>query len=76
MNRLIAAAAALALLGACGDGNPFTTDPTDGGDGGGGDTAGIPENISDDLAAFTYNPAPDTLTLTGLFLDAEASTVT
>ena len=77
MNRLIAAAAALALLGACGDGNTFTNDPTEGGvGGGGGDTAGIPENISDDLDAFTYNPATDTLTITGVFLDDEASTVT
>lgn len=60
-------------VSACGDGNPFsetttttTTTTTDGGTSG-----GVPATLASDLGSFTFNPSNETLTVEGVFLDAD-----
>lgn len=71
MKQFWPGACALAVLAACGDGNPFT----------GGATApptapepgiSIPATVQGDVASFTYDPANQTLTVTALELDTDA----
>ncbi|UWQ47002.1 thymidylate synthase [Leisingera aquaemixtae] len=65
MRRFWLGIAAAAALSACGGGNPFTTgtgDPDD-------VTGTIPEAIANDLDSVSYNPASQTLTVTGVSLD-------
>ncbi len=71
MKQFWAGACALAVLAACGDGNPFTgtatTPPTTP-----GAAVSIPANIQSDVASFTYDPGTGTLTVNGLTADADA----
>lgn len=65
MRRFWLGIAAASALSACGGGNPFTTG-TDDPD----DVAGtIPEAVANDLDSVSYNPASQTLTVTGVSLD-------
>ncbi|ASM71608.1 MULTISPECIES: hypothetical protein [Roseobacteraceae] len=70
MTRLLSGIAVLALVAACGDGNPFSGTPTDTD----GDTTSgaIPETLASDLDSFSYNPTTGTLTVTGVGLDEDA----
>jgi len=71
MNRFIISLALVATLGACSGGNPFSdiTDVTDtAGDPDDG-TGAIPEALAGNLSSFTYNPANQTLTVTGVPTD-------
>ena len=71
MKQFWPGACALAVLAACGDGNPFT----------GGATAPpttapvpgitIPSNVQGNVAGFTYDPTNQTLTVTALELDTD-----
>ncbi|MEO0937329.1 MAG: thymidylate synthase [Pseudomonadota bacterium] len=69
MTRYLAGIAALALVAACGDGNPFSGTPTetDPGDG----SSGIPATLASDLDSFTYDPANDTLIVEGISRDED-----
>ncbi|WP_299656586.1 thymidylate synthase [uncultured Tateyamaria sp.] len=82
MKRTAAVCALVALVAACGDGNPFTdnaedgdttpTTPTDPGAAG----ITIPASIASDLSGFTFVPDPSdpnggTLTVEGVFLDED-----
>ncbi len=73
MTRIFAASVALVALGACGDGNPFTTDSGTG-DGGVVDFV-IPEEIASGLTSFAFDPANNTLSVTGLQRDGDEVTV-
>jgi hypothetical protein len=74
MKRIFAAAIALAALGACGDGNPFTTTPTDDTD---TDTTSIvPETISSTLVDFAFDAGAGTLTISGLQRDGDTNPIT
>ena len=69
MKQFWTGACAIALLSACGDGNPFTT-------GAGAPTptppSGIPASIQGDVASFSYDPVTGSLAVTGLTADADA----
>ena len=72
--KRIASVCVLALgVAACGDGNPFSSTTTDGGTttGGTGTGSGIPTTLTSDLGSFTFNPSNQTLTVEGVFLDAD-----
>ncbi|MEL7099626.1 MAG: thymidylate synthase [Pseudomonadota bacterium] len=68
MTRYYAGIAALALVAACGDGNPFTGATT--GDGTGTATE-IPATLASDLQSFTYDPAAGTLVVEGISRDED-----
>tara|TARA_R110000764_G_scaffold9998_7_gene31289 strand:- start:3648 stop:4589 length:942 start_codon:yes stop_codon:yes gene_type:complete len=70
MTRLYSGIAILALVAACGDGNPFSGTPTD--TDGDSTTSPIPAVLASDLDSFTYNPSDGTLTVTGVGLDEDA----
>ena len=71
MNRT-AALCVLALgLSACGDGNPFSSTTTDTSTPTTDASGGIPSTLASDLGSFTYNPSNQTLTVEGVFLDAD-----
>ncbi|MCR8827985.1 transferrin-binding protein-like solute binding protein [Pseudosulfitobacter koreensis] len=70
MTRLFSGIAVLALVAACGDGNPFTAPPTD--TGGDPTTGPIPAVLASDLDSFTYDPTTGTLVVTGVSLDEDA----
>ena len=69
MKHLVAGAVMASLLVGCSDGNPFvdgdTTDP------GATLPTDIPTTIVNDLGSFTYDPVAQTLTITGLTLEAD-----
>lgn len=69
MKHLLAGAVAVSLLAGCSDGNPFVEgeDPGDGS----ALPSDIPENILSDLGNFSYDPVAQTLTITGLTLEAD-----
>lgn len=70
MTRLFSGIAVLALVAACGDGNPFSAPPTDTG---GDPTSGpIPAELAGDLDSFSYDPTTGTLVVTGVSLDEDA----
>lgn len=72
MKRTAALCALAFGLAACGDGNPFSATTTSTGTGGSaGGTSAIPETIASDLGSFTFNPTDGTLTVEGVFLDAD-----
>ena len=71
------AAAVLLALGACGDGNPFT-DTTGGGTTTppGTTTSDIPENVAGSVASVDFDPAANTLSISGLLRDGDVVTQT
>ncbi len=71
MTRLYAGIAVLALVAACGDGNPFTstTTTTDADDTGG--VGAVPASLANDLDSFSYDAAAGTLTVTGVSRDLD-----
>ncbi len=70
MTRFYSGIAILALVAACGDGNPFSGTPTD--TDGDSTTGPIPATLASDLDSFSYNPTTGTLTVTGVSLDEDA----
>ncbi|MEP6020759.1 MAG: thymidylate synthase [Paracoccaceae bacterium] len=78
MKRItMTAAAVLLALGACGDGNPFT-DTTGGGTTTppGSTTSDIPADIAGSVANVDFDPAANTLSITGLLRDGNVVTQT
>lgn len=71
MKQFWAGACALAVLAACGDGNPFTGGTTTAPTAPGAGTT-VPANVQGDVASFTYDPGTGTLTVNGLTADADA----
>ncbi|MEL7092266.1 MAG: thymidylate synthase [Pseudomonadota bacterium] len=73
--KRVAAFCVLALgVSSCGDGAPFGVSQTTTTGGGGGTAAtSIPLSISSDMTGFTFDPVNQTLTVQGVFLDADAS---
>lgn len=75
MKRTAAVCALVALVAACGDGNPFAT--TDDGSSGGApttptdptDPTAVPASIAGDLGSISFSEATNTLTVTGLTQD-------
>ena len=77
MKQFLMGTALVSLLGACSGGNPFADGNAGGGGGGSTDPdITIPTTIQNDLGTFTYDPVSQTLTITGLSLDAEPLTGT
>ena len=73
MKHVWVGAVAVSLIAACSDGNPFVDSTTDPGT---GTTGTVPTTIQSDLGEFTYDPVSQTLTITGLTLEAEPLTAT
>lgn len=69
MKHLVAGAVMASLLAGCSDGNPFITD--DSTDTGSTIPSDVPDAIVSDLGSFTYDPVAQTLTITGLTLEAD-----
>lgn len=69
---LTGAMVACLFLTGCGGENPFVDDDTTGGD----IPSDIPDAILNDLGSFTYDPVSQTLTITGLTLEADPITAT
>lgn len=69
MRRLSAVLAAALALSACGDGNPFGQIDTDND----AIASEIPESISSDLDAFSFDPNAGTLTVTGIARDEDGN---
>lgn len=74
MKRIFAASVALAILGACGDGNPFTAAGEDADDETVVDFV-IPPAVAGNLVGFSFNADTDTLNVTGLQRDGDEVTV-
>ena len=73
MKQFLAGTLAVSVLAACGGSggtNPFTTTTTTGGSGT-TTTTTIPTALIGDLGEFTYDPVAQTLTVTGISLEAE-----
>lgn len=78
MYRIFATAVALTALGACGDGNPFSTGVNGGTTGDEDEIVSdgtIPEQVAGQLTGISYNPDTETLSLTGLQRDGDEVTV-
>lgn len=75
MKSYISVCALALVVGACSGSNPFTV--VDAGTGGTPTTpttpaaTGIPANVQGSLASFSYNAAPQTLTISGISFDEE-----
>ncbi len=78
MKQFLVGAAMVSLLSACSGGNPFESTETSGEDGSEttGGQFGIPTEVAGDMASFSYDPVNQTLTITGVSLDAEPITGT
>jgi len=68
MKRFMLGVAALAVMSACSGGNPFVAGDGDG-DGTTPPGVTIPEAVAGDMEAFVYDPASNTLTISGVTLD-------